>query len=83
MFSDAIDWIQNNIVNNTRTRRGILKKLKELYLLTDYKAHKKTSTSKVPREWQEQEILELTELFNDFKDAIGTHKCGYLFRSRN
>lgn len=72
-FPDAIDWIQSNLINNTRTRRVILKKLKDMMLLTDYKGLKKSSgSSRPPKDWQEQEVIQLTELFEEFREATGS-----------
>lgn len=65
-----------NLIDNTKTRRMIIKKLKDLMLM-DYKGPKKSGsgvTSRVSQEWEEEEIVQLTELYNQFKEATGTNK---------
>lgn len=65
-----------NLIDNTKTRRMIIKKLKDLMLM-DYKGPKKSASGKSntisvrAKEWGQEEILQLTELFNQFKDAMG------------
>nr|XP_022919507.1 protein timeless homolog [Onthophagus taurus] len=70
---DPVDWIVGNLIDNTRTRRGVLKKLKEMYLLTDYKGPRKSGISagkaRIPKQWSEEEEIQLRELFQEFKDT--------------
>ncbi|KAK9703332.1 Timeless PAB domain [Popillia japonica] len=73
---DIVDWILNNLIDNTRTRRGVLKKLKEMYLLTEYKGRSRpANNNRPPRHWSEQEELQLRELFERFKDATDPLGC--------
>lgn len=73
---DVVDWIINNLIDNTRTRRGVLKKLKEMYLLTDYKGPRKSGVStQVPRQWGEDEEAQLRELYEQFRDASDPLGC--------
>lgn len=67
-----MDWIVDNLIENTRTRRGVMKKLKEMYLLTNYKGPKKSSGgAKVNRQWEAEDEQQLRELFEQFRDTPG------------
>lgn len=70
---DVVDWILDNLIECTRTRRGLLKKLKEMYLLTNYKGPKKSSGGggRLNRQWGAEDEQQLRELFEQFKDAHG------------
>lgn len=72
---DIVDWITNNLVDNTRSRRQVLKKLKDLMLLVDYKGKKKSgAASRPPKVWtqdEENNLQELFELFRDSNDVLG------------
>lgn len=70
-FSDVVDWVLENLIDNTRSRRALLKKMKELYLLTDYKKGKVRTSKKVQMQWTSEEEEQLTELYEQFKDAMG------------
>lgn len=72
-FIDVVDWIVNNLIDNTRTRRSVLLKLKEMCLLTDnYKDGKKSGARKaIPQSWGAEEEARLRELHEEFKDAVG------------
>lgn len=51
----------------------VLKKLKEMFLLTDYKRPSNSSKSmKIPQTWSSEEETQLRELYEEFKDSIGT-----------
>lgn len=64
-----VDWVTSNLIDQTKSRRQVLKKLKELMLLVDYKGRKKPS--KTPKMWTAQEESNLQELFEQFKDSEG------------
>lgn len=74
-FIDVVDWIVNNLIDNTRTRRAVLKKLKEMCLLADnYKGGKKSGArAGIPQNWGAEEETQLRELYEEFKDAIGEY----------
>ncbi|KAG5899963.1 hypothetical protein JTB14_034534 [Gonioctena quinquepunctata] len=73
---DVVDWIVGNLIDNTKSRRQVLKKLKEMYLLTDYKAKKKSGGNvKAPQNWGAQEETQLRELYEEFKDAMDPLGC--------
>ncbi|KAK5650484.1 hypothetical protein RI129_001513 [Pyrocoelia pectoralis] len=63
---DVVDWIVDNLVDNTRSRRAVLKKLKEMSLLTNYKKSKTgVSRSTV---WTEEEEQQLREVYENSKN---------------
>ncbi|XP_030370378.1 protein timeless homolog [Scaptodrosophila lebanonensis] len=65
---DVIDWILDNLVDKTRTRRGVLKKLKEMGLL--FKAPTKRSTKAAAggkNQWQPEEDEELSGLYDQHR----------------
>lgn len=71
-LSDVIDWILDNLADKTRTRRGILKKLKEMGLL--FKAPTKRSTKSAlggKNLWQPEEDEELRSLYDQHRTEPG------------
>lgn len=71
-LSDVIDWILDNLVDKTRTRRGILKKLKEMELL--FKAPTKRSTKAAlggKNLWQPEEDEQLSSLYDEHRFVPG------------
>lgn len=64
---DLVDWITNNLVDNTKSRRLVLKKLTELGLAAGYKPRK--STQKRNHTWTAAEETELRELFETFRNT--------------
>ncbi|KAK0179064.1 hypothetical protein PV327_007889 [Microctonus hyperodae] len=65
---DLIDWLLENIISDNRTRRGIIKKLKEMHLIVNSKHIKNEIQKRLPKEWGEDEIAQLTELWERVKD---------------
>lgn len=65
---DVVDWIISNMIDNTKTRRNVLKKLKDMYLIINYK-RKNTSKASSTSNWTEAEESHLTELYNQYKDT--------------
>lgn len=63
---DVVDWITRNLIDNNRSRRGVLKKLKEMDLLTNYK---RQDSKKRDQPWTVNEENELRELFEQFREA--------------
>ncbi|KAH9640510.1 hypothetical protein HF086_018176 [Spodoptera exigua] len=77
----VIDWILENLIDQTRTRRGVIKKLKELGLIfraPTKRSHKEPGREKVPKTFTEEEDQMLTELWEQFKDAPVVIKGGVL-----
>ncbi|XP_017893332.1 protein timeless homolog isoform X2 [Ceratina calcarata] len=64
---DVIDWILDHI-NQERTRRSIIKKLKELCLIVNSKAVRNEIQKRLPKEWSEEEMDQLKELWEQLKD---------------
>lgn len=70
---DVVDWITNNLVDNTKSRKAVLRKMKELGILSDYKPMK--SGQKSNQAWtvsEENELKELFELHKDSDDPLGS-----------
>uniref|UniRef100_A0A1Y1K941 Timeless N-terminal domain-containing protein n=1 Tax=Photinus pyralis TaxID=7054 RepID=A0A1Y1K941_PHOPY len=68
---DVVDWIVNNLVDNTRSRRAVLKKLKSMSLLSNYKKHKAgVSRSNVWTEEDEQQLREAYEMSKEDANPI-------------
>ncbi|KAL4716642.1 hypothetical protein ACJJTC_008277 [Scirpophaga incertulas] len=68
---DVIDWILDNLVDNTRTRRGVIKKLKELGLIfgaPTKRSNKERATERVPKEFSEEEDQLLRELWEQYSE---------------
>ncbi|KAL0125370.1 hypothetical protein PUN28_004481 [Cardiocondyla obscurior] len=65
---DVIDWLLEHLINETRTRRTIIKKLKEMCLIVNSKGVRAEVQKRLPKEWSEEEIAQLTELWTQLKD---------------
>ncbi|KAJ6222403.1 hypothetical protein RDWZM_000948 [Blomia tropicalis] len=61
---DVVDLIQENLIDDSKTRRQIMKKLKEMGLMEAGTKSNKYKGSP----WSEVEIAELEELYDRFKD---------------
>jgi len=72
-LSDVIDWILDNLVDKTRTRRGVLKKLKDMGI--HFKAPTKRSTKAAlagKNLWQPEEDEQLSSLYDQHRMEPGT-----------
>ncbi|XP_020292361.1 protein timeless homolog isoform X2 [Pseudomyrmex gracilis] len=65
---DLIDWLLDHLINENRTRRTVIKKLKELHLIVNSKGVRAEIQKRLPKEWSEEEIAQLTELWTQLKD---------------
>ncbi|KAF7408535.1 hypothetical protein HZH66_003072 [Vespula vulgaris] len=65
---DLVDWILERLINETRTRRGVIKKLKEMCLVVNSKAVRNEVQKRLPKEWSEEEIAQLTELWEQLRE---------------
>ncbi|XP_076341835.1 protein timeless homolog [Tachypleus tridentatus] len=67
---DVADLIVDNLIDDTKTRRQVIRHLKHLELIKDLKelCHKPTRT-RVLIDWREEEEAELRQLYSQFKDA--------------
>ncbi|XP_037090859.1 uncharacterized protein LOC119111135 [Pollicipes pollicipes] len=67
---DLLDRILDTLICRERTRRQVAKKLKTLGLISDTRQLKgRSAPAGPPREWTEQEVAELTELWSRYRDA--------------
>uniref|UniRef100_A0A1A9Z728 TIMELESS_C domain-containing protein n=1 Tax=Glossina pallidipes TaxID=7398 RepID=A0A1A9Z728_GLOPL len=64
---DVIDWILDNLIDKTRTRRGILKKLKELGLMFKAPTKKSTNMRTDKNLWGTEEDEELRSLYDQHR----------------
>lgn len=72
--TDVIDWILENLIDQTRTRRSVIKKLKELGLIfraPTKKSNKERAREKVSKEFSEEEDQMLRDLWEQFGDSSG------------
>lgn len=67
---DVIDWMLDNLIDKTRTRRGVIKKLKDMGLI--FKAPTKKSIATANKNlWQPDEDERLSALYNEFRFENG------------
>lgn len=69
-----MDRIMANLINQTRSRRVIIKKMKEMGLIMDAKGLAKTKRSskiRPSKEWSEHEVEELQRIFPEVRDSSG------------
>ncbi|XP_037891579.1 protein timeless homolog [Glossina fuscipes] len=64
---DVIDWILDNLIDKTRTRRGILKKLKELGLMFKAPTKKSTNMRTDKNLWGTEEDEQLRSLYDQYR----------------
>lgn len=64
---DLIDWLLENLINKDRTSRGVLKKMREMCLIVNSKAVRNEIQRRLPKEWSEEEVAELTEIWEQVK----------------
>ncbi|XP_033230286.1 protein timeless homolog [Belonocnema kinseyi] len=65
---DLIDWLLDNLINKDRTRRAVIKKLKEMCLIVNSKGVRSEIQKRLPKEWSEEEVAQLTELWEQVKE---------------
>ncbi|XP_043268843.1 protein timeless homolog [Venturia canescens] len=65
---DLVDWILENLISDNRTRRGVMKKLKEMCLVVNPNTKKTAAQNRPPKEWSEEEIAQLTELWEKVRE---------------
>ncbi|XP_059046079.1 protein timeless homolog [Achroia grisella] len=69
---DVIDWILENLIDQTRTRRGVISKLKELGLIfkaPTKRSNKEIAKERVTKEFSEEENQQLRELWEECKET--------------
>ncbi|XP_067015492.2 protein timeless homolog [Anabrus simplex] len=72
---DVVDWIMENMINKDRSRRGVVRKLKELGYAIGPKNPRKSTDVRLAKEWAPEEIEQLTALYQQFKDAYDPLGC--------
>ncbi|XP_069688768.1 protein timeless homolog [Periplaneta americana] len=72
---DVVDWILQNLINTSRSHRGVAKKLRELGYVVAKKTARKTGNVRPSKTWAEEEEQQLMELYEEFKDAIDPLGC--------
>lgn len=63
-----------NMIKQDRSRRLVIKKLKDMGLISGAKDLAKTKTSvrvRPPKEWAQNEITELRRIFEEVRDSSG------------
>jgi timeless len=63
-FLDVIDWMLENLVDQTRTRRSVLKKLRELGLIFKAPTKRSTAAAAPKRMWTEDQDEKLKDLYD-------------------
>lgn len=64
---DVIDWIQDNLIDKTRSRRGIIKKLKELGLIFKAPTKKSNAAASNRNLWTSEQDEKLKQLFDEHR----------------
>ncbi|XP_065094550.1 protein timeless homolog [Ochlerotatus camptorhynchus] len=64
---DVIDWILDNLIDKTRTRRGIIKKLKELGLIFKAPTKKSNAAAKNRNLWTSDQDEKLKQLYDEHR----------------
>ncbi|KAL7302841.1 hypothetical protein TKK_0004073 [Trichogramma kaykai] len=72
---DLIEYIMENLINQDRTRRGVIKKLKELHLIVNSKGVRAEVAKRLPKEWSQDEIAHLTTLVEQMRNEDGSFEC--------
>ncbi|KAG7308218.1 hypothetical protein JYU34_006890, partial [Plutella xylostella] len=70
---DVIDWILDNLIDQTRTRRSVIKKLKDLGLIfraPTKKSNRDRQRERIPVEFGEEEDSMLKELWETYGESI-------------
>lgn len=62
-LSDVIDWILNNLIEKNRTRRAVIKKLKEMSLIFKAPTRKSVHAGVPKNVWRYEEDIQLKELY--------------------
>lgn len=70
---DVIDWILDNLIEKNRTRRGIIKKLKELGLIFRAPTKKSIADGISKHAWHHEQDKLLRELFDAHRLENGMH----------
>lgn len=70
-----IDWILDNLIDKNRTRRAVIKKLKELGLIFKAPTRKSVASAVNKHLWKHEEDKLLTELYDKHRLDDGMCLC--------
>lgn len=68
---DVVDRIMANLINQERSRRVVIKKMKEMGLISGLKELKAKNRVRPTKEWADEEIEELRRIFEEVRDSSG------------
>lgn len=87
IFSDVIDWLARNMIDQTKTRRQIIMKLKQLGLIFKAPTKKSNATAANKRLWRTEQDEQLRDLYDKFRLEDNTLErimdTFSLFKSKN
>ncbi|XP_023244200.1 protein timeless homolog isoform X1 [Centruroides sculpturatus] len=68
---DVIDHILEHMIDQTKTRRQVIRKLKQLGIVENAKQLHKQKSVSLKRDWTEEETTMLIQLYEKYKDSTG------------
>lgn len=74
VFSDVIDWILDNLIDKSRTRRAVIKKMKEMGLIFKAPTRKSVADAVSKHLWRREEDAQLKELYDEHRLEDGQFK---------
>lgn len=75
---DVIDWILDNLIDKNRTRRAVIKKMKEMGLIFKAPTRKSVASAVSKHLWRHEEDAQLKELYNEHRLEDGMFFFKYL-----
>lgn len=72
-FVDVIDWILENLIDQNRTRRGVISKLKELGLIFHAPTKKSIAAGISKNAWHLEQDEQLRELYDVHRLETGKY----------
>lgn len=66
-ISDVIDWILDNLIDTSRTRRAVIKKMKDMGLIFKAPTRKSVASAVSKHLWQHDEDAQLKELYDEHR----------------
>lgn len=64
---DVIDWILDNLIEKNRTRRAVIKKMKEMGLIFKAPTRKSVAAAVSKHLWRHEEDVLLKELYDEHR----------------
>lgn len=71
---DVIDWMLDNLIDKNRTRRALIKKLKELGLIFKAPTRKSVASAVSKHVWKYEEDTLLKELYDEHRLDDGLYR---------